>query len=70
MADQGHVFTVEDGRPVDPAYLTRLFQTLRKGPEETLPRLRHRYASLTIASGTDICRAVQAAQARLDFDHR
>jgi hypothetical protein len=28
---EGHVFTMEDGRALDPAYVTRLFQTLRKG---------------------------------------
>ena len=27
----GHVFTMEDGRPLDPGSVTRLFQKLRKG---------------------------------------
>jgi integrase len=56
---EGHVFTMEDGRPLDPAYVTRLFQKLRKGPGGELPPLsfhglRHCHASLMIASGADI----------------
>jgi integrase len=48
---EGHVFTMEDGRALDPAYVTRLFQKLRKGPGEELPvmsfhGLRHCAASL------------------------
>jgi integrase len=55
----GHVFTMEDGRALDPAYITRLFQKLRKGPGEELPAmsfhgLRHCAASLMLASGADI----------------
>jgi integrase len=55
----GHVFTMEDGRALDPAYVTRLFQKLRKGPGEELPPLsfhglRHCHASLMLASGADI----------------
>jgi integrase len=55
----GHVFTLEDGRPLDPAYVTRLFQQLRRGPGEELPPLsfhglRHCAASLMLASGADI----------------
>ena len=42
---QGHVFTMEDGRPLDPAYVTRLFQKIRlQGeplPELTFHGLRH-----------------------------
>lgn len=34
----GHVFTMESGRALDPAYITRLFQKLRKCPGEELPR--------------------------------
>ncbi len=54
-----HVFTLEDGRPLDPAYVTRLFQTLRKAGVEELPPLsfhglRHCAASLMLASGADI----------------
>ena len=41
----GHVFTMEDGRPLDPAYVTRLFQKIRKEgeplPELTFHGLRH-----------------------------
>ena len=56
---EGHVFTMEDGRALDPAYITRLFQKLRKGPGEELPTLsfhglRHCAASLMLASGADI----------------
>ena len=55
---QGHVFTMEDGRPLDPAYMTRLFQKIRlEGeplPELTFHGLRHSYASLMLAEGTDI----------------
>jgi hypothetical protein len=35
---EGHVFTMEDGRALDPSYITRLFQKLRKLPGEELPR--------------------------------
>lgn len=56
---QGHVFTMEDGRPLNPNYVTRLFQTLRKGPGGELPPLtfhgqRHCAAALMLASGADI----------------
>lgn len=34
--DTGYVFTMEDGRPVDPAYVTRLFDKLRNKTEQTL----------------------------------
>ena len=56
---EGHIFTMQDGRPLDPAYITRLFQKLRKGHGEELPPLtfhglRHCHASLLIASGADI----------------
>jgi integrase len=56
---EGHVFTMEDGRPLDPAYVTRLFQKLRKRSGEELPYikfhgLRHCAASLMLASGADI----------------
>jgi integrase len=55
---QGHVFTMEDGRPLDPQYVTRLFQKIRtRGeplPELTFHGLRHCWASLMLAAGTDI----------------
>ena len=35
---RGHVFTMEDGRPLDPGYVTRLFQKLRKALERNCPR--------------------------------
>jgi integrase len=55
---EGHVFTMEDGRPLDPSYITRLFQMIRK-QGESLPSLsfhglRHVAASLLLASGADI----------------
>ena len=54
----GHVFTMEDGRALDPAYITRLFQKIRRQgeplPELTFHGLRHSYASLMLADGTDI----------------
>jgi integrase len=71
---EGHVFTMEDGRALDPAYVTRLFQKLRKGPGEELPPLsfhglRHCHASLMIASGCRYRRGVQAAWSCVNFDH-
>ncbi len=56
---EGHVFTMEDGRPLDPAYITRLFQKLRIAGSEELPPLtfhglRHCHAALLIASHADI----------------
>jgi integrase len=56
---EDHVFTMEDGRALDPSYVTRLFQKLRKGSGEELPLLsfhglRHCAASLMLASGADI----------------
>lgn len=54
----GHVFTMEDGRPLDPAYITRLFRKIRERgeplPKLTPHGLRHSYASLMLAEGTDI----------------
>jgi integrase len=53
-----HVFTMDDGRALDPAYVTRLFQKLRKQgeplPELTFHGLRHCYGSYLLATGTDI----------------
>jgi site-specific recombinase XerD len=54
----GHMFTLEDGRPLDPQYVTRLFQVIRK-QGEPLPGLafhglRHSAASLMLAGGADI----------------
>jgi integrase len=51
---EGHVFTMEDGRALDPSYVTRLFSTLRKAGGEELPPLsfhglRHCSASLMLA---------------------
>ncbi|HEX3199673.1 MAG TPA: tyrosine-type recombinase/integrase [Propionibacteriaceae bacterium] len=58
MADAGHAFTMEDGRPLDPQYITRLFQKIRTQgvpvPQLTFHGLRHCWASLMLASGADI----------------
>lgn len=55
---QGHVFTMEDGRALDPAYITRLFQKIRRQgeplPELTFHGLRHCAGSLWLAAGVDI----------------
>jgi integrase len=52
---QGHVFTMEDGRALDPAYVTRLFRKLSEGlPELTFHGLRHCAISLWIAGGADL----------------
>jgi integrase len=50
---------MEDGRALDPGYVTRLFQVLRTGSGAALPPLsfhglRHCAASLMLASGADI----------------
>lgn len=55
---EGHVFTMEDGRGLDPSYVTRLFSILRRQGDELSPLsfhgLRHCAASLMLASGADI----------------
>lgn len=56
-ADSGHVFTMEDGRPVKPQYVTRLFEKLRtkaKLPRMTFHGQRHQQASLQLAAGTPL----------------
>jgi integrase len=54
----GYVFTNELGVPLDPAYVTRLFQRIRRQgeplPELSFHGLRHCAASLMLASGADI----------------
>jgi site-specific recombinase XerD len=49
---------MDDGRALDPAYVTRLFQKLRKQgeplPELTYHGLRHCFGSYLLATGTDI----------------
>jgi site-specific recombinase XerD len=55
-----HLFTIEDGRPLDPTYVTRRFQKLRRQGEPmaelTFHGLRHTAASLMLAGGADISR--------------
>lgn len=56
-ADSGYVFTMEDGRPLKPQYVTRLFEKLRVKadlPKMTFHGQRHQSASLLLASGADI----------------
>ena len=49
---------MEDGRALNPAYVSRLFQKIRKEgeplPDIEFHGLRHSHASLLLASGTDI----------------
>lgn len=55
--DSGHVFTMEDGRPLKLQYATRLFDQLREQaglPPMTLHGLRHQSASLRILAGEPI----------------
>ena len=54
----GHVFTMEDGRPLDPQFVTKLFQKIRL-QDEPLPQLsfhglRHCWVSLMLAAGNDL----------------
>lgn len=55
--DSGYVFSYEDGQPLKPQYVTRLFDKLRIQaglPPMTFHGLRHEHASLLLASGTDV----------------
>ena len=57
-ATAGHVWTMPGGSALDPSYITREFQTIRKQPEPlpelTFHGLRHCAASLLIAGGGDL----------------
>ena len=56
-AGSGHVFTMEDGRPLKLQYVTRLFDALRLQadlPKSTMHSLRHQFAALQIAAGTPL----------------
>jgi integrase len=56
-ADGGLVFTMEDGRPLKPQYVTRLFEKLRAKaglPKMTFHGQRHQQASLQLAAGTPL----------------
>ncbi len=53
----GYVFTLENGRPLAPGYLSRQFQKVRETaglPAMKLHGTRHEFASLLIAAGVDI----------------
>ena len=67
-----HVFTMEDGRALDPGYISREFQKIQtRGeplPELTFHGLRHFAASLMLAGGGHQYR-VEAARPLLDCDH-
>lgn len=55
--ESGTVFTYEDGRPLKPQYVTRLFEKLRTKaglPKMTFHGQQHQQASLQLAAGTDI----------------
>lgn len=55
--ETGYVFTYEDGTPLKPQYVTRLFDKIRVKaglPKLTFHGQRHEFASLMIASGADI----------------
>ena len=71
---QGHVFTMEDGRALEPNYVTRMFQVIRKQgeplPELTFHGLRHSAASLMLAGGADISTVSKLLRPRLDSHNR
>lgn len=53
----GYVFTYEDGRPLRPALISRVFDTLvtaSKLPHMRFHDLRHEHASLLLSGGVDI----------------
>lgn len=55
--DSGAVFTYENGEPLKPQYVTRLFEKLRQRadlPPMTFHGLRHQHASLQLAAGTPL----------------
>ncbi len=55
--DTGFVFTKDDGHPLQPAYVSRLFTTLRVAagaPTLTLHGLRHEHAALLARAGVDV----------------
>lgn len=59
----GYVFTMEDGRPLDPPYVTRLFAALSKRsrvPATTLHGLRHIAATYMWEGGADIAQVSKA----------
>ena len=55
--ESGYVFTYENGEPLKPQYVTRLFEKLRLRaglPKMTFHGQRHQAVSLMIASGADL----------------
>ncbi len=53
----GHVFTLPDGSPLNPSYVTKLFTKIRKAagaPALTLHGLRHEHAALMAKAGVDV----------------
>ena len=55
--DDGYVFTMEDGRPLKPNYISRTFEILverARVPRMSVHGLRHEHASLILAGGVDL----------------
>ncbi|GAB3754771.1 tyrosine-type recombinase/integrase [Zhihengliuella somnathii] len=55
--DTGFVFTMDDGNPLQPAYVTRLFSKLQEAagvPKMTFHGLRHEHAALMAKAGVDV----------------
>ena len=57
---EGHIITMRDRRPLDPAYITRLFQKLRKGHGEELPQLTFH----GLDTATHHCRSLRVLTSR------
>ncbi|GAB3621787.1 site-specific integrase [Glutamicibacter endophyticus] len=54
---EGHVFTLPDGSPLNPSYVTKLFTTIRKAakaPALTFHGLRHEHAALLAQADVDV----------------
>jgi integrase len=55
--ESGHVFTYENGKPLRPAHISRVFDTAvekSKLPKMSFHDLRHEHASLLLSGGVDI----------------
>ena len=53
----GHVFTMADGSPLNPSYVSKLFAKIRKAaglPDLTFHGLRHEHAALMAQAGVDV----------------
>ena len=68
----GYVFTYENGEPLKPQYVTRLFDKVRGRaglPKMTFHGQRHESASLLLAAGTDIALVSKMLGHEGDLDH-